>query len=197
MRSRLNLKPFSSVISAASLRRGTGYGLHAIHTSTAERGAWWNMPDRKWTQNTERDGLDWPGVQGFLLDVGAFEGKIGVRMSCISIVSVSGAKPFEFDTLNPCGSGQADRTSTRDFGACMKSNELLWRLDRNRGRVQAILNCCGHLLGSVTGHRGRCGREHVHVGSIQGDVRQMDCSRWAGADAPALGVLLVPRTHLP
>lgn len=62
MRSRLNLKPFSSVISAASLRRGTGYGLHAIHTSTAERGAWWNMPDRKWTQNTERDGLDWPVV---------------------------------------------------------------------------------------------------------------------------------------
>eukprot|EP00439_Symbiodinium_sp_Y106_P034613 s6177_g4.t1 len=32
----LSLKPFASVISAASLRRGTGYGLHAIHTSTAD-----------------------------------------------------------------------------------------------------------------------------------------------------------------
>ncbi|CAE7214949.1 yghU [Symbiodinium natans] len=32
----LSLRPFASVISAASLRRGTGYGLHAIHTSTAD-----------------------------------------------------------------------------------------------------------------------------------------------------------------
>ncbi|CAE7632687.1 SLC35F6 [Symbiodinium pilosum] len=33
----LSLKPFASVISSASLRRGTGgYGLHAIHTSTAD-----------------------------------------------------------------------------------------------------------------------------------------------------------------
>ncbi|CAJ1398099.1 unnamed protein product [Effrenium voratum] len=32
----LSLKPFASVISAASLQRGRGYGLHAIHTSTAD-----------------------------------------------------------------------------------------------------------------------------------------------------------------
>mgnify|MGYP002803531317 CR=1 FL=1 len=32
----LNMNPFASVISASSLGRGNGYGLHAIHTSTAD-----------------------------------------------------------------------------------------------------------------------------------------------------------------